>query len=554
MDGDFYYQDGVVKTHLTGKALLTIPQLNKGTAFSHEEREVFDLTGKLPDRVESIEEQCVRAYQQYQRFEKDFEKFIFLASLQSYNQTLYFYLIKRHLREMIPLVYTPLISHGVINFSTEFRATRGLYVSYANRNKIKQILRHRTNKDVSLIVVSDGESILGIGDQGIGGLVISVAKLAIYSIFGAVDPSKTLPVVLDVGTNNEALLEDDMYLGARHKRLSGSQYDELIQLFVSAVKEIIPDAFLHWEDFGRNNAERILTRYQGEICSFNDDSQGTAVVTLSAIFSGLKHQGKSLSDSRFVVFGAGTAGVGIARYLVKAMVVAGLTESEAYDHIYLIDREGLITHKTQQVTEEQLPFIKQSASLTLQDTLTESKASILIGTSAACGSFTQDVVEIMCGYTQHPMILILSNPHDKMEARPEDVIRWSDGRALVVSGSPSDDVVYHGRRFIISQCNNFLIFPGIGLAAVVAKLSQLTDDMLLLASDVVSHFCPKVQESGLLPSIDQHKEITTAIATAIVEYAIEHGYAKSQLNKATVIQSVEQSYWEPRYYPYQLDG
>lgn len=552
MNGDFIIEGKRIKTSLKGKSVLTIPQLNKGTAFSLSERERFELIGKLPDRVESLEEQSLRAYQQFCGFEKDFEKFIFLNSLHGYNQTLYYYLIKKHIDEMVPIIYTPLVGYGVEQFSAEFRSTRGLYISYDNQDIIETILNNRTNSEIDLIVVSDGQGVLGIGDQGIGGLVISVAKLSIYSIFGAIDPNKTLPIILDVGTDNEKLLSNPFYLGIRKNRISQEKYDQFISKFVQAVKKVLPKAFLHWEDFGRSNAERILKKYRSHMCTFNDDSQGTGVVALAAILSGLKQQNTNLLEAKFVVFGAGTAGTGIALHIVNAMVARGLRRELATSRIYLIDKNGLISHNSKSVTPEQNQFIKESNAVSLNEVLAETSASVLIGTSAAPKTFTQQTIEIMCERNEKPLVLILSNPTSKMEAHPSEVIQWSQGRAMVACGSPCDNVNYNETNMVISQCNNFLTFPGIGLATAVVKPRLLTDEMLLEASIALSDFSDANSNNGLLPTMSSYREVTCAIAVAIAKYAIINELAQNAIEVESVLEMVESAFWEPEYLDYDL--
>lgn len=552
MNGDFIIENKRIKTKLKGKSILTIPQLNKGTAFSLSEREQFELIGKLPDRIESLEEQSLRVYQQFCAFEKDFDKFIFLTSLQSYNQTLYYYLIKKYISEMVPIIYTPLVGYGVEQFSREFRSTRGLYISYDNQDKIETILKNRTNSEIDLIVVSDGQGILGIGDQGIGGLVISVAKLSIYSIFGAIDPNKTLPIILDVGTDNAKLLSNPLYLGLRRNRVSQEKYDVFISKFVSAVKKILPKAFLHWEDFGRSNAERILKEYRNRICTFNDDSQGTGVVALAAILSGLRQQNINLAEAKFVVFGAGTAGTGIALHIVNALLAQGLRREQAISRIYLIDKNGLISHNSKSVTPEQKQFVKHSNAVDLNEVLAETSASVLIGTSAAPNTFTQKTIEVMLEKNKKPLVLILSNPTSKMEAHPSEVIQWSRGHALVACGSPCENVNYNGKNIVISQCNNFLTFPGIGLATVVVKPTLLTDEMLLEASIALSQFSDVDANNGLLPTMIRYREVTCAIAVAIAKHAIINGLAQNAIKLESVSAAVEAAFWEPEYLDYDL--
>ena len=432
--------------------------------------------------------------------------------------------------------------------SQEFRSSSGIYISCNQIDSIDEILANRTNPDIDLIVVSDGQGILGIGDQGIGGLMIAVSKLAVYSVFGAINPLRTLPIILDVGTDNQHLIDDPLYLGVRSPRIEQDKYDSFIEQFVKSVKKNFPRAFLHWEDFGRNNAERILEKYQYQLCNFNDDSQGTGVVALGSILSGLQNQGRELKKSKIVIFGAGTAGIGIAKHIVASLVSMGLDKEQAYASIYLIDKDGLITDKSQDVTDQQRLFAKKMSACNLDEVISATRANILIGTSAAKGSFKQSTIKAMLLNDPRPMILILSNPSGRMEADPSDVIKWSNGSAQVACGSPYQNVVYNGQSIKIAQCNNFLSFPGIGMATVVVKPKYITTEMLLEASMTLSRLAQS--QNSLLPDLSNYKSITINVAVSVARKAIEQGIATIDDFPDDLQSHVEKMIWRAEYMHY----
>lgn len=549
----------VLETPIHGKALLTIPQLNKGTAFTIEERHAFGLIGKLPSRVETLEEQIARAYQQYHAFDEQINRNVYLNYLLNNNHILFYRLVKAHIKEMLPTIYTPIVGNAVMAFNKKFMQPRGLYISYEDQDHIEEILANRTNPDVKLIVVSDGEGVLGIGDQGVGGMAIPIAKLMVYTAFAGINPLNTLPILLDAGTNNQELLNDPLYLGLRHPRITGKAYDAFIDKFVSAVKKTFPHVFLHWEDFGRTNAYQNLVSYRDKICSFNDDIQGTGVVATAAVLAAVKRTGENIKDQRIVIFGAGTAGMGVAEAIRKALVRSGLSEKEAHDCFWLVDRFGLIQKDSAELTAAQKDYahrtdeiktwdVKDQNHITLYETIKHVKPTILIGCSAQSGAFTKAVVEEMARHVERPIIFPLSNPNEKSEAIPRDLLNWTEGKALIATGSPFDDVDYQGETFPISQCNNYLAFPGIGLGLISCQSKVLNDAMLWKASQALGEFTtdPKL----LLPSIEQAEGGSIAIATAICETAFEEGLAQVE-KPASCERLVKQHIWTPHYLPYQ---
>jgi malate dehydrogenase (oxaloacetate-decarboxylating) len=509
--------DGYIETSLTGKNLMTTPQLNKGTGFTQEELVTFGLLGKVPARIETLEEQVKRAYFQFSEYKDDLQKHIYLNNLHDKNQVLFYKLVTDHLIELFPLIYTPHIATAVQEFSHEFRQARGLFISYEQRDKIDFILENRTNPEIDLIVVTDGEGVLGIGDQGVGSINIPIAKLMVYTLCAGISPLKTLPIYLDVGTNNKKLLEDPYYLGARHPRISKEEYDKFIAQFLTAISKQFPKAFLHFEDFGRDNARRVLDQYQDKICCFNDDIQGTGAAALAAVLAAVKKSGQSFDDQNILIFGAGTAGVGIADQLYRAMLRHNVPEKTAREKFWLVDRFGLITEDQPDLTTGQKPYArKDTAKLTtLLDIIKLAKPTILIGCSAQPGAFTQDVIQAMASYTTHPIVLPLSNPTEKAEATPEDLIQWTDGRALIATGSPFKPVIYKNNTYIISQCNNSLVYPGIGLGVIASRAKLFTDDMLWAACLALS----EISSEGLLPTLSQAHDSALSIATAIAKAA-----------------------------------
>lgn len=552
----------IIETSLRGKPLLTTPQLNKGTAFTLEERHSFGLVGKLPLRVETLDEQVTRAYLQFNAYKSNLKRNIYLNNLHDKSQTIFYKLVSKHLSEMLPTIYTPIVGTAVKKYSHEYRQPRGLYIAYPERAHINDILDNRSNPDIKLIVVTDGEGVLGIGDQGIGGMDIPVAKLMVYSLCGGIDPTRTLPVFLDVGTNNRELLDDPMYLGWRHERIKGAQYDEFIQQFVEAVQAKFPRVFLHWEDFGRGNARSILDRFQDKLCTFNDDIQGTGAVTLSALLAAVNACEERLADQRIVVHGAGSAGTGISDQIMDAMIKQGLSKEEAAKRFWLIDRQGLLMEGDTELTEAQKPYARASSDtegwqcnepqhISLAETVRQVKPTILIGCSAQPGAFSQDIIETMSRNCDRPIIFPLSNPTEKCEAQPKDILQWSKGRALIATGTAFPAVEYHNRMISIAQCNNALVFPGIGLGIIAVNASRLSSHMIWAACQALSQHAPirKDKFAPLLPSLDDAKIVAKHIALAVAEQAINEKLARKNQDK-DLEELIDKIFWEPHYPPY----
>lgn len=550
-----------VETSINGKHLLTTPQLNKGTAFTQEERRAFGLLGKLPNRVETIDEQVNRAYSQYASYPTLLQKNIYLNNLHDKNQILFYKLLSCNIGEMLPIIYTPIVGAAVQSFSRKYRQPRGLYIAHSDQNQLDEILNNRSNPEIDLIVVTDGEGVLGIGDQGIGGMDIPVAKLMVYSLCGGINPTRTLPIFLDVGTNNPELLADPMYLGCQHPRIDSEKYDHFIQTFVSSVQRHFPNAFLHWEDLGRNNARRILDKFQDKICTFNDDIQGTGAVALSALLAACEVTGLNFSEQHIVMYGAGSAGTGICDQLVDAKVRCGLSLEEAYSHFWLIDKQGLLIEGDPELTAAQKPYARKRASTAwlsmtkttpkLEETLLHVKPNVLIGASAQLGAFCQTIVEMMTSYSERPIIFPLSNPDEKCEAQPADLLNWSNGKALIATGTPFPPVKYQNRLVPIAQCNNALVFPGIGLGILAVQATRLSKEMICAASKALSDFSPSKKDSflPLLPSLDEAQAVAKHIAVAVARAAIDMNLA--QVNQEKDLETlINTLFWEPDYLPF----
>ncbi|MFQ3236467.1 MAG: malate dehydrogenase (oxaloacetate-decarboxylating), partial [Paraglaciecola sp.] len=483
-----------------GPSLLETPLLNKGSAFSAQERVAFNLTGLIPPRYESIEEQAGRAYMQYSSFKDPINKHIYLRTIQDNNETLYYRLIEQHIDEMMPIIYTPTVGDACEQFSDIYRSSRGLFISYSERHQMDDIIRNATKRKVKVIVVTDGERILGLGDQGIGGMGIPIGKLSLYTACGGISPAYTLPVMLDVGTNNEKLLNDPMYMGARHKRIGQDEYDEFVDLFIKAVVKRWPEVMLQFEDFAQPNAMPLLERYRDKICCFNDDIQGTASVTVGTLLAACKSKNVKLSDQSVVFVGAGSAGCGIAEQIIMQMRSEGATESQARSQVFMVDRFGLVSDDMQGLRDFQLRLAQPAQLLSqwqtagqyasLVEVVNNVKPSILVGVSGQAGLFTEQVIRDMKRHCALPIIFPLSNPSRQVEATPEQVIEWTGGEVIIATGSPFDPVVYQGKTYPIAQCNNSYIFPGIGLGVLAAKASLISDEMLMASSAALANASP----------------------------------------------------------------
>jgi malate dehydrogenase (oxaloacetate-decarboxylating) len=542
--------------------LLDTPLLNKGTAFTEEERTLFGLLGLLPPHVETLEEQVVRAYEAYQRKDNDLERHIYLRALQDTNEVLFYRLLLDHIEEMTPIVYTPIVALACQQFSHIYRRPRGLFVSYPRRDCITTLLRNRPNPNVDVIVVTDGERILGIGDQGAGGLGIPIGKLSLYTLIGGIRPERTLPIVLDVGTNNQERLNDPEYLGWRHERITGQDYYDFIDQFVQAVKQEAPETCLQWEDFANTHARPILERYRDELLTFNDDIQGTAAVALGAILGAIKVTGKSLRDQQIVIFGAGSAAIGVADGLRAAMKEEGLTEQEARSHFWLLNSKGLLHSGRKDLTPEQSVYAQpenrisnwprtSDGRISLVDVIGNIDATILIGLSTVGGVFSETIVREMARKIERPVIFPLSNPTANSEATAEDLIHWTDGRALVATGSPFAAVKYGGRKIPIAQCNNVYIFPAMGLGVVASGARRVTDLMMLAAARALAANSPALKDSSasMLPPLTDLRSVAVEIALAVGAQAQKEGVA-AKLSEDELRQRVTATQWTPTYPSY----
>ncbi|MHA6512801.1 NAD-dependent malic enzyme [Tessaracoccus sp. Z1128] len=551
-------RDAVLEISARGRLVLVHPMANRGTAFSLEEREALDLSGLLPSRVTTIEEQMRRTYAQYDRSPSPLAKFIYLSQLRDRNEVLFYRLLSEHLEEMLPIIYTPTIGEAIERFSHEYVGSRGLFLSIDHPELIERsLLDYELDADdVDLVVVTDAEGILGIGDQGIGGIQIAIGKLGVYTAAAGIHPRRAIPIVLDVGTDNLGLLNSDMYLGERHARVRGERYDEFIDQFVQTVTRLFPNALLHWEDFGAANAHRILNRYANDVCTFNDDIQGTAAVVLAAVLAAARLTGTPLPQHRVVVYGAGTAGVGIADIIREAMAKAGLRD-DGHSHFYAFNSRGLIVEDSSGVRDFQRPYartrsevsqwdVADPAHITLAETIRAVAPTILIGASAQHGAFTEEVVRAMADSCQRPIVLPLSNPTSRSEAHPADVLEWTDGRALIATGSPYGTVKHGDVYHTIAQANNALIFPGLGLGVSVVQARRVTEEMIYAAADalagLVNEFRPG---ASLLPSMGDLRLVAATIAKAVAETAERQGLARRPM--VNPISDIYQRMWKPVY-------
>ncbi|HBO21715.1 MULTISPECIES: NAD-dependent malic enzyme [unclassified Providencia] len=544
-----------------GPILLEFPLLNKGSAFTEEERANFNLHGLLPEQVETIEEQVERAHRQLVDFKTDIDKHIYLRNIQDTNETLFYRLIDAHLTDVMPVIYTPTVGEACEHFSDIYRRARGLFISYPNRAHIDDMLQNATKQNVKVIVVTDGERILGLGDQGIGGMGIPIGKLSLYTACGGISPAYTLPVVIDVGTNNPQRLNDPLYMGWRHPRITGEEYNEFLDEFVQAVKRRWPNVLLQFEDFAQNNAMPLLTRYRDELCCFNDDIQGTASVALGSLIAASNAAGSKLSDQRVTFLGAGSAGCGIAEQIVSQMKSEGLSDEQARSRIYMVDRFGLLTDKLPNLLDFQSKLTQSSEnisgwdvnsdSISLLDVVRNAKPTILIGVSGQAGLFTEEIIKEMHKHCARPIVMPLSNPTSRVEARPEDIINWTEGQALVATGSPFSPVSYKDKVFPIAQCNNSYIFPGIGLGVIASGAKRVTEAMLMAASRALAGCSPlaKDGEGPLLPLLSDIQEVSRIIAKQVAKEAQVQGVATVTSDDA-LNEAIERNFWKPEYRTY----
>jgi len=542
-----------------GMELLETPLLNKGTAFTDGERTALGLHGLLPPQVETLDQQVVRAYEAFRRKPDDLERHIYLRALQDTNEVLFYRLLLDHMEEMMPVVYTPVVALGCQEFSHIYRRPRGLFIPYPLRDSIRSLLHHRPNPEVDVIVVTDGERILGIGDQGAGGLGIPIGKLSLYTLIGGIRPERTLPIVLDVGTNNVERLRDPEYLGWRHERVTGDDYEEFIERFVMAVRQELPGTLLQWEDFGATHARPILEQYRDKLVTFNDDIQGTGAVALGAVLSALHVTGVPLGDQRVVIFGAGSAGVGVADCLRAALVQNGLEDAEARRRFWLVNRGGLLHSERNDLKPEQhvyahpWPDVAAWAAggphrVSLEEVVSRVRPTILIGLSTVAGAFNERLVRELAGALQRPVIFPLSNPTVKSEATPRDLFEWTDGRAVIATGSPFAPVEFGGRRIPVAQCNNVYIFPALGLGTVASQARRVTDEMILAAARALADLSPaRVDPTApLLPFVHDLREVAVEIAVAVGLEAQRTGHAPAT-TREELLARVRAMQWTPVY-------
>lgn len=549
--------NGALETTLRGAEVLSTPLLNKGVAFTQEEREELGLKGLLPPAVLTLEEQARRAYEQFSSQPDDLLKNVYLTALHDRNEVLFYRILTEHLREMLPIVYTPTVGVAIQRYSHEYRKPRGIYLSINDPSGIEDAFANigATAENIDLVVVTDGEGILGIGDWGVGGINIAIGKLAVYTAAVGIDPSRVLPVILDVGTNREELLNNPFYIGNRHPRITGEAYDEFIDTFVQAVNKQFPKALLHWEDFSSRNARKILDKYRHDVCTFNDDIQGTGAVSLAAVLSAVKASGVPLSEHRVVVFGAGTAGIGIADQVRDAMFRVGLSDEESHNRFWCIDRNGLVTDNMEDLLDFQIPYArkeaevsdwKQNDAIGLAEVVKHVKPTILIGTSTVAGAFKEEIIKEMASHVERPIILPMSNPTPLAEAKPADLIEWTEGKALVATGSPFEPVTYNGVTYVIGQSNNALIFPGLGLGTIVVRASVMTDGMF--AAEAVASMVDTSQPGApILPEVEELRNISELVAIEVAKVAVAEGVARENLSDDDIKIAVKEAIWEPEY-------
>lgn len=552
------YPSDVVETSLRGQALLHTPLLNRGTAFTLEERDLFGLHGLLPPHISSMEQQIQRRHENFLSHTKGINKYLFLKHLQDRNEVLFYRVALEYCEEVLPFIYTPTVGDASLVYSNLYSENRGVYISYDLKDRMEAILDNVPNKDVEAIVVTDGSRILGLGDVGVGGMTIPIGKLSLYTLFGGIHPGKTLPIMLDVGTNNPQLLADPLYLGSQHPRIKGKEYDDFIEQFVQAIKKRYPKVLLQWEDFSKEHARPLLERYRNTICSFNDDIQGTAAVALSAVLAALKCVKSRFTEQKIAILGGGSAGLGIANYIADAMKLEGMSEKEAYSKFFIVDIKGLIHDKLEDCDPNQLKFaqpysqvkdwkVKKPGFISLEEVIENAKPTILLGVSTQPNTFTKQMVEKMCSYTKRPIIFPLSNPTSRQEANPKDLIFWSQGEAIVATGSPSSTIEYHQTKIPIGQCNNVYIFPGVGLGIIASKTTRVTDEMFLKAANVLSDHSPilKNPKGSLFPALRDLRAIARKIGIEIASIAIKQGLA--QVKEKDPEKLVDNTIWYPHY-------
>lgn len=547
-----------VNDEKTGVERIQDPLLNKDTAFTAGERQQYQLTGLLPPHVDTLQQQLDRAYEAFGGESSDLQKHIFLRSLQDENETLFYRLLLDHVEEMMPLVYTPVVGLACQRYSHIYRRPRGVFVAYPNRESMADIFAH-VQRDIDVIVVTDGERILGLGDQGAGGMGIPIGKLSLYSLCGGIHPERTLPILLDLGTNNAERIRDPRYIGWRHERIKGKEYDDFIELFVEAVIQRFPNALLQWEDFASVDAQRILSTYRDRLCTFNDDIQGTAAVTSGTVWAAVEAAGGKLIDQHFVMLGAGSAGVGITEQLVRAIMSCGGSETEARSKFYVLDRSGLLHNGRTDLDDVHRPLAQPLQHLanwncdvpgefSLADVVRNVKPTVLVGATGQPGAFTEPVIREMASHAERPVIFPLSNPTSRAEATPEDLLTWTSGRAMIATGSPFAPVDYGGRKHVIAQCNNSYIFPAMGLGILAAGASRVTDNMFMVAAKALKECSPALNDpcASLLPPLDAIRDTARKIGTAVALQAQTDGVAQP-CEPEEIELRIEQTMWMPEY-------
>ncbi|KAA6448557.1 NAD-dependent malic enzyme [Bacillus swezeyi] len=552
----------VIETHLRGFEVLSTPLLNKGVAFPAEERKALGLTGLLPPKVLTLEEQAKRAYQQFRSQPDDLSKNVYLTALHDRNEVLFYRLLNDHMTEMLPIVYTPTVGTAIQQYSHEYRKPRGLFLSVNDPEGMKTAFENLAAKrsEIDLIVATDAEGILGIGDWGVGGIAISIGKLAVYTAAAGIDPNKVLPVVIDAGTNQERLLNDPLYVGNQHSRIRGEHYESFIDQYVQIATETFPGVLLHWEDFGTQNARQILKKYKEKVCTFNDDIQGTGAVTLAAVLAAVKISKVPLKEHKVVIFGAGTAGIGNAEQIRAAFLKEGMSEKESYRRFWCVDRNGLLTDDMTDLQDLQKPYARPAGevkeferngpgeTIDLAEVVKKVHPTILIGTSTVSGAFTEEIVKEMAAHVKRPAIFPMSNPTPLSEAKPADLIKWTEGRALVATGSPFDPVEYNGTDYIIGQANNAFVFPGLGLGTLVSKARLITDNMFFASAEAIANMVDTGRPgASLLPQVEELRTVSATVAAAVIKAAVQDGVAEAELED--VIQAVQDAMWYPVYRP-----
>jgi malate dehydrogenase (oxaloacetate-decarboxylating) len=537
----------VTDEQLRGTRLLESPLNNRGTAFTVEQRRELGLTGLLPAVVETLPEQVERAYGAFLAYDKPINRHIYLRQLQDTNEVLFYRLVTEHLAEMLPVVYTPTVGEACQRFSEIYRRPRGLFVSYPDGDRLREVLANRPNPDVDVIVVTDGQRILGLGDQGAGGMGIPIGKLGLYTAVGGIHPARTLPILLDVGTDNEQRLSDPRYLGWRHHRITGQDYDDFIEAFVDAVKAELPDVLLQWEDFATPHARPILSRYRDQLLTFNDDIQGTAAVVVGALTSAVAVTGQQLRDQRVIMLGAGSAAIGVADMIRAAMVAEGISDEDAARNFWVVDINGLLVTSRDDLSPEQRRYARDGEAVDLTQLVKNVSSDVLIGLSTVGGAFTEEIVREMAGKVDRPVIFPLSNPTSHSEADPADLARWTDGRALVATGSPYPPLTVDGREIPVAQSNNVYIFPAMGLAVTAAKARRVTDNMLVAAAKALGVASAHIASSGtLLPPVGTMRTVAYQVALAAAQAAVTDDVAP-EASEDDLRAALHACQWQPAY-------